>query len=49
MDAAALNHVAGRAVYGAAVEGDPGQRRTWQVRHGGNCKLTSKPNWIFSK
>ena len=49
MDAAALNHVAGRAVYGVAVEGDPRQRRTWQVRCAGNCKLTSKPNWIFFK
>ena len=30
--AAALNHVAGRAVHGAAVKGDQGQRRTHQVR-----------------
>ena len=49
MDAAALNHVAGRAVYGVAVEGDPRQRRTWQVRVAGNCNLIFKPNWIFSK
>ena len=39
MDAAALNHVAGRIVHGAAVEGDPGQRRTWQVRYAGNCNF----------
>ena len=32
MGAAALNHVAGRAVHGAAVKGDQGQRRTQQVR-----------------
>ena len=32
MDAAALNHAAGRIVHGAAVEGDPGQGRTRQVR-----------------
>ena len=37
--AAALNHVAGRIVHGAAVEGGPGQRRTRQVRHAGNFAL----------
>ena len=49
MDAAALNHVAGRAVHGAAVEGDPGQRRIPEVRCTGNCKLisnNSKPNLV---
>ena len=46
MGAAALNHVAGRAVHGAAVEGDPRQRRTRQVRRTGNCKLISKPNLV---
>ena len=39
MGAAALNHVAGRAVHGAAVEGDPGQRRILEVRRARNCKL----------
>ena len=34
--AAALNHVAGRIVHGAAVEGDLGQKRAQQVRHTGN-------------
>ena len=49
VDAAALNHVAGRAVHGAAVEGDPGQRRIPEVRCTGNCKLisnNSKPNLV---
>ena len=32
MDAAARSLAAGSAVRGAAVEGDPGQRRTQQVR-----------------
>ena len=39
VDAAALNHVAGRIVHGAAVEGDPWQRRTRQVRYAGNCNF----------
>ena len=39
MDAAALDHVAGRVVCGVAAEGDPGQRRTRQVRHAGNYNL----------
>ena len=48
MDAAALNHVAGRAVCGVAVEGDPRQRRIRQVRHGGTHNLSSRLNWISS-
>ena len=43
VDAAALNHVAGRVVCGVAVEGDPGQRRTQQVRHAGNYNLIFNP------
>ena len=34
--------LAGRAVCGVAVEGDPGQRRTQQVRCAGNYELTFK-------
>ena len=41
--AAVTVHLAGRAVCGVAVEGDPGQRRTRQVRRAGNCKLVFKP------
>ena len=39
VDAGALDHVAGRVVCGVAAEGDPGQRRTRQVRRAGNCKF----------
>ena len=43
VDAAALNHAAGRVVCGVAVEGDPGQRRTRQVGHAGNYNLIYNP------
>ena len=43
MDAVTV-YLAARAVCGVAVEGDPGQRRTWQVRCAGNYEFIFKPN-----